>query len=224
MSGMGMDTAAPEPSDGNHTGDSHAIEMVSEERVYHRYLSMYHRKVRFTSRCGTQQPEEHHYDVVGHPRCEFKFSVIFPFHPGKDGAEHEVTLIREYCQGPNKMAYGLPAGGFNPKGDGSMEDCARAELSEEVHLTGGELLPLLPEGHPGIAETKWCANVMVPFLVIDPEHDPCPASRDAEEHTLQVLRMKLSDFKKLLYSGDMMLPSITTAHMALEKLQERGLL
>jgi hypothetical protein len=36
------------------------------------------------------QTKELHYDVVGHPRCEFKFSVIFPFHPGSNGMGPQV--------------------------------------------------------------------------------------------------------------------------------------
>ena len=38
----------------------------------------------------SSQTTEHHYDVVGHPKSEFKFAVVLPFHPGKDGAEPQV--------------------------------------------------------------------------------------------------------------------------------------
>lgn len=44
----------------------------------------------------------------------------------------KVTLIREYCQGPDAVCYNLPTGGFDSAKHSSIEDCARAELSEEV--------------------------------------------------------------------------------------------
>jgi len=59
-------------------------------------------------------------------------------------------------QGPNQMMWVLPTGGYDPRKHSSYEACARAELSEEAHLTGGDWWSLLPEGHPGIAEVKWC--------------------------------------------------------------------
>jgi ADP-ribose pyrophosphatase YjhB (NUDIX family) len=46
----------------------------------------------------------------------------------------QITLIREYCQGPNTLAYNLPTGGFEPSKHKSIEECAAAELSEEVGL------------------------------------------------------------------------------------------
>ena len=45
---------------------------------------------------------------------------------------YQVTLIREFCQGPNCLGYCLPSGCFEPKKHATMEDCAKAELSEEV--------------------------------------------------------------------------------------------
>jgi hypothetical protein len=53
-------------------------------------------------------------------------------------------------------------------------------------LAGGEWHQLVPEGHPGLAEVKWCMNRFIPFLVIDPHPDPQPGSRDAEELSLEV--------------------------------------
>ncbi len=97
---------------------------------------------------------ELHYDVVGHPRSEYKFAVVMPFHTARDGKEPQVkmqrkqlgihlhphhtstlaqvTLVREYCQGPNVIGYSLPSGCFEPHKHKAIEDCARAELSEEV--------------------------------------------------------------------------------------------
>jgi hypothetical protein len=39
-----------------------------------------------------------------------------------------------------------------------------------------------------------------------------------------VLRVPLDEFRRLMVGGDMLLPSITTSFMALEKLREEGLL
>jgi hypothetical protein len=71
-------------------------------------------------------------------------------------------------QGADHMIYGAPSGGLSPSHK-SIEDCAIAELSEEVHLRGGQLVRLLPPNHPGLMETKWCRNRGTPFLVIDAE-------------------------------------------------------
>lgn len=51
----------------------------------------------------------------------------------------------------------------------------------QAQLLGGKLLPLLPLDLPGIPESKWCANRFHPFLCIDPQPDPSPPPRDAEE-------------------------------------------
>lgn len=45
----------------------------------------------------------------------------------------------------------------------------RLGLSLQARLHGGTWHALLPEGHTGIAEVKWCANRLVPFLCIDPQ-------------------------------------------------------
>ena len=44
----------------------------------------------------------------------------------------QVTLLREYCQGPNEMMYVLPTGGYDARKHSTLQDCAAAELSEEV--------------------------------------------------------------------------------------------
>lgn len=59
-------------------------------------------------------------------------------------------------------------------------------LSEEARLAGGSWEPLLPVGHPGIAEVKWCRNRLLPYLAVDPHPDAAPGSRDTEEHTIEV--------------------------------------
>eukprot|EP00878_Enallax_costatus_P027733 GHUV01029882.1.p1 GENE.GHUV01029882.1~~GHUV01029882.1.p1 ORF type:complete len:164 (+),score=6.55 GHUV01029882.1:542-1033(+) len=73
------------------------------------------------------------FDVVGHPRANFCFAVTFPYHSYKDGRKGgEVTLIREYAQGPNALMYCLPTGGLDPRRHADVAECAARELSEEV--------------------------------------------------------------------------------------------
>ena len=48
----------------------------------------------------------------------------------------QVTLVKEYCQGPNAVCYNLPTGGLDPTKHSSVEQCARAELSEEASRGG----------------------------------------------------------------------------------------
>jgi len=42
-------------------------------------------------------------------------------------------------------------------------------LGLQALLQGGSWHSLLPEGHPGIAEVKWCANRFSPYLCINPQ-------------------------------------------------------
>lgn len=53
--------------------------------------------------------------------------------------------------------------------------------------------------------------------------DPNPGDRDIEEH-IQVLRVPISELKRIMISGEMLLPSVTTCYLAFEVLQSRGLL
>lgn len=48
----------------------------------------------------------------------------------------QVTLVREYAQGPHSVMFSLPCGAFDPEKHDTIEDCARAELSEEVRAPG----------------------------------------------------------------------------------------
>lgn len=54
------------------------------------------------------------------------------------------------------MVWCLPTGAYDPRKHADYEGCARAEMSEEAQLEGGTWVPLMPEGHPGIPEVKWC--------------------------------------------------------------------
>lgn len=89
--------------------------------------------------------------------------------------------MREYAQGPNELVFCLPTGSFDPKKHKDLEDCAKAELSEEALLRGGSMERLLGEEAPGVPEVKWCANRFTPFICISPQPDEAPGSRDMEE-------------------------------------------
>jgi hypothetical protein len=54
------------------------------------------------------------------------------------------------------MVWCLPTGAYDPRKHADYQGCARAEMSEEAQLAGGTWVPLMPEGHPGIPEVKWC--------------------------------------------------------------------
>ncbi|KAK9802841.1 hypothetical protein WJX73_005715 [Symbiochloris irregularis] len=163
------------------TGAQGKFELLSEKQIHQRYLTLYNRTVRFPAR--EEQPEAvHEFDVVGHPQSDFQFAVTFPFHPhGRGRKGGQVTVLREYCSGVNDMMWVLPTGGFSPKRHLNCLECAKAEMSEEAHLEGGDWHPLTPAGHPGIPEVKWCANRFTPYLCIDPQEAAVPGARDAEE-------------------------------------------
>ncbi|PSC72803.1 hypothetical protein C2E20_4083 [Micractinium conductrix] len=198
------------------------FEIVSEEVVHKRYVTMYNRAVKFPPTDGQAEGPTYEYDVAGHPQADFHFSVTFPFHAGGPGGG-SVTLLHEYAQGVNKMMWCLPTGGFDPRKHTSYEACAKAELSEEAHLAGGAWHPLLPEGHPGFAEIKWGRNRFHAFLCVDPAVDEQPGARDREEF-IRVVRVSVAELRALMLGGDMLLPSITTCFLALERLQGLGLL
>lgn len=215
----------------NTADEAEKFTITSETVSYERYMTVYNRRVAFPRHKaggevhadGSVERESHEFDVVGHPKANFHFCIAFPYHPPRDKNAHwsegEVTLIREYAQGPNAMVLGLPAGSFHVESHKTLEGCVRAELSEEAHLCGGSVYKLLEDDCPGIAEVKWCCNRFTPFIAFDPQTDANPGSRDSEEF-IEIKRMKISEVKKLLRCGDMLLPSVTTCYWAFEWLEE----
>ena len=136
-----------------------------------------------------------------------------------------MTLIREYIQSTNAMGYSLPTGSFDRNKHTTLIDTAAAELAEEAELEGGTMLCLMgDENHAGFVESKWCANRFKPYLCIDPVTSVAPPERDVEEFSIQVERVSVEKFKRLMYGGDMMLPSIIGAQMALDYLEKKGML
>ncbi|GFR46294.1 hypothetical protein Agub_g7850 [Astrephomene gubernaculifera] len=217
----------------NGLKDSHPwhqrFDIVDDKIVHRRYVTLYDRVVRFTPEGG--EPHTLHYDVVGHPASCFSFAVAFPFHPataeaGGTTQVAQVTLVREYAQGPHRLMYCLPTGGYDRAKHADLRECARAEMAEEAMLYGGEVVSLLPEDHPGQSENKWSRNTFKPYLFIDPQPSPNGrmATRDEEEHTIEVSRVTIPDLKQLIRNGELMLPSVYTTLLALDELQRRGLI
>eukprot|EP00884_Botryococcus_braunii_P018785 jgi/Botrbrau1/5590/Bobra.97_2s0018.1 len=196
----------------------HEFRVQSEEVLHSRYLTVYSRKVELPPTLdGKVRVID--YDLVGHPKGEFKFAVSFPFHPYPDRPGGEVTLIREYSQGSNEMSWALPTGSFDRTKHDGLEACARSELSEEARLTGGKWEALLKDGHPGIQEVKWCLNRFVPFLCVNPQEDKEPGARDEAEF-MEIHRVGLEALRELMQSGDMQLPSLATCYLALDRLRD----
>ena len=117
-------------------------EIVSDKVAYKRYLTVFDREVEFAAKDAPgHAPHRVAYDIVGHPKSNFQFTVVFPFPSATAGAEPQVTLIREYIQASNAMGYSLPTGSFDPAKHANLEDAAVNELAEEARLEGGAMTP-----------------------------------------------------------------------------------
>ncbi|KAJ3412285.1 hypothetical protein HDV05_000996 [Chytridiales sp. JEL 0842] len=188
--------------------------VVGEEvRGYKRFLQVWQRK--------TQLPGQVvEWDVVGHAAENPAFCVVFPFFT----KTKTTTLLLEYMQGINRIRYSLVAGAFDRKKHKTISDTATSELSEEAYLTGGRMVCLLPEAHEGVMEVKWCRNRFIPFLCIDPEIDPNPLPRDAEELIQLERDVTMEELDEIIVSGDMSLTGTQTIVMAKAWLQKNGML
>ena len=198
-------------------GASRAFVVRSERVVYKRFLQVESREVAYPDGRTAS------FDIVGHPKNRYVFVVVFVFHT----ASQSVTLLREFAQAApphSTHVLSLPCGGYEPSKHASMEAAARAELSEEAHLSGGAWHCLLPHQDPGILEAKWCRNRFTPFLCIDPEADSRPGARDAEEE-IEVLReWPLTRLREAMAAGELLLPSLQTSVSALAWLERAGML
>jgi hypothetical protein len=201
--------------------------VVSETVAYDRYLTVFDRTVEFPK--GTKgvananAPLRVQYDLVGHPRANFRFAVIFPFHPADPSTNTpaKVTVIREYIQASNSSGYSLPTGGFNPKKHACLKNAATDELAEEAMLEG-TVIDMLDPDHPGFVEGKWCSNRFRSYLATELRTIAHPPERDEEEFSIEVSRVTIPELKKLMYGGEMMVPSIVTANMAIDRLMKQG--
>jgi hypothetical protein len=68
--------------------------------------------------------------------------------------------------------------------------------------------------HPSALELKWSSTRFHCFLCVDPETDPSPPKRDAEEFIEVLPRMPLAQALAIAHSGDMHLPSAFTVMAA----------
>ncbi|KAJ3105709.1 hypothetical protein HDU97_007686 [Phlyctochytrium planicorne] len=194
--------------------DSTGLEKVKEDELsYKRFLKMWNRVVLFPN-----GPVE--WDVVGHGVPNPSFCVIFPYFT----KTQTTVLILEYQPGINSVRYSFPAGGFDAKKHKDRDDTARDELSEEANLKDATLVPLLPKGHEGIMELKWCTNRFLPYLALDPVKDPNPLPRDAEELITIEWDVKISELENIILRGELTLPSVQTAYMGLNYLRKNGIL
>ncbi|KAJ4457014.1 hypothetical protein PAPYR_7658 [Paratrimastix pyriformis] len=200
-------------SSGPLDGDS--FDVVQESKIFQRYLQVWDRKVHFPN---TLNPIS--FDVVS--SISPQFVVIFPF----DCQSETVTLIREYCQGPHRLCWSLPCGGFTPGKHSTLAEAAQFELSEEAHLCQGTWIhlgcvgPRSPPTSCGtlICEGKWIANSFAPFLCLNPVRDRNPRAADAEERIEIVSGVPLDRLFALILAGELLPPSVQTSIMALHHL------
>lgn len=96
-------------------------------------------------------------------------------------------------------------------------------MAEEAGLEGGKMIALLPQDHQGIGEVKWCRNRFIPFICLDPIASEKPEERDAEEYIDIYRDITLEKLEEIMASGEMMLPSVQTAFMALKYIKDNKL-
>ena len=201
------------------------IRVLEENEVYSRYMTIYNRRVQFAGLDGAGA-KEFEFDVVGHPKSDFRFAVVMPVHlPASPGEPFTTTLVWEYAQGLDAMCAGFPTGGWDARKHTNIADTARAELEEEARLAGGELTCLVDAAtHPGLTESKWCRNRFYPFVCVGTAPAIAPASRDDEEVAMRTCRVSLAELEHLAVSGDMLAPSVQTMYLALAWLRRRGVI
>ena len=236
-----MTTTTNPRSPRGEDGASFRGSVARETIAYKRYLAVYDRTVEFASPDDDEEEEEEKkktisikYDIVGHPRSGFRFVAVLPFH----SATKEFTICREYIQSVNASGVTVPTGGHEPEKHGEdIANAAKAEMNEEAKLVGGTLVNLMEKKsenerdrkvgeEEGFIETKWCRNKFVPFLCVDPREveEGQEGKLDVEEFALETFRVSLKELKRMMYSGEMMLPSIITCQMSLDYLVKSGLI
>ena len=72
--------------------------------------------------------------------------------------------------------------------------------------------------------TRPPSHIPLQFLCIDPVKDEEPHPQDAEEHIWVVQHVPVPDLKRIIREGRMMSVATTASFLALDLLQERGLL
>lgn len=184
------------------------FDIVSEERIFSRYLTVFQRDVRYPDGRIVS------FDVIGNERSDFKSVFVFPFNT----RSKTVTLIREYAPGPHMESLGFVAGMFERTKHTSLEQAARAELSEEARLKDGQLVALTG----GMAADKYSRNEFFYFLALDCEHDERPGVRDEEEWISVVRDVGLDEVGRLVRDGRLNAPNAVCGLLGLDKLREMG--
>lgn len=155
------------------------------------------------------------YDVIGNARSDFKSVFVFPF----DTRTHTATMLREYSPGRNRETMSFVAGMFEAAKHESLVEAARAELSEEARLKGGELMELTLRG---VAADKYSLNEFHYYLGLDAARDEAPLERDEEEWISVVEGVGLAEVRRLVSCGELNTPNSLLAMLALERLKEMG--
>lgn len=187
------------------------FEIISQERIFHRYQSVYARTVRYP----TGQTVS--YDVIGNACSDFTSVFVFPF----DRGTQSVTLLREYSPGRNRETPSFVAGMFESDKHSSVEAAARAELSEEALLKGGEL-ERLTIGGGGVAADKYSLNEFHFYLGLDARPDEQPGRRDEEEWIEVERGVPLEEVRRMVLDGELDTPNSLLAMLSLARLRELG--
>jgi hypothetical protein len=93
------------PTTSAHSKVKTSLELKSDTVSYKRYLTVRSRIVAYPD--GRQVD----WDIVGHSTPNPAFCTVFPY----NSVSRKVTLLVEYCQGPNEMLYNLVSGGFDAR-------------------------------------------------------------------------------------------------------------
>ncbi|KAA8491503.1 hypothetical protein FVE85_2518 [Porphyridium purpureum] len=186
--------------------------LKSEAVRYERYKTIYERVVTYPDGA------EYSFDVEGSPRANFSSVLVFPF----NSAAKTTVLIREYHPGLHALRYGFVAGFFDAKVHADEEAAARAELSEEAHLTGGTM-QLLNSGAP-VPRDKYSLDYFHMFLALDAHLDLRPRERDEEERIDIVRDVPVTEAIDMVFRGEFNLSSATLCLMAAERLRKDSLL
>jgi hypothetical protein len=209
--------------------------IVDEEVAYKRYIRCWHRQVQYNNK-----PSPVSWDIVGHSITQKPyFCTVLPYWT----EEREFSLIAEYAQGPHEMMWTAGAGGFDSKKHGSILDCAKAELAEEMGLVGGEWINLLDVLHDkdltetishlddgealeqvrdfGIPELKWGTDRYMPFLVLNPKPSTTKVDQDVEEYMSEPVRFTQDQTRNLILLGRVLPPTVQTFMMAEQVLKQR---
>lgn len=120
---------------------------------------------------------------------------------------------------------------FEESKHGSLEEAARAELSEEAHLKGGKLVRLMDGGGEGMGmgmgsgglfQDKYSRNLFNLFLGMDCVEDEMPGGLDEEEWIGIERGVSLGMVRNLIAEGEMNMPSAFLGMMALDRLRGMG--